>query len=308
LIPSIVTAAIVLLTVVVTLIFSSPSRDIAEDKIAKKDKEVPDGTAKIEVVKEKEKASEKKKTLAKKQKRTSKPRKKIAKKKRPSKTAKKLPPKEKVEKKEKAPRKEESGVSMGGKNFIYSEPAEKGLTPQQYFKSGYKYELARNMPQAKTYYTTACKMKYGMGCYRLGSLNKDPKTLAKARKLFSKECNKGKSKSCTNLANMLLKGEGGPKSPYEATTTLAKQCSSGSVTGCFLLAEIWAKGDNIKKDLTKARKYFGFSCEKGSKVGCYKFASMLENGSGGSADKEKAKKFYKKACLKGYVKACMKSK
>jgi len=301
LIPSIVTAAIVLLTVAVTLIFSSPSKETPEEKTVKKENEVPDGSAKTEIVKKKQKAPKKKKTVSKKKK-TTKP-KKRSKKKKSVKIA-----KEETPEKEQAPRKEKSGVSMGGKNFIYSEPAEKGLTPQQYFKNGYKYELARNIPQAKTYYTTACKKNHAMGCYRLGSINKDPKNLARARKMFSKECNRGKSKACTNYANMLLKGEGGPKSPYEATTTLAKQCSSGSVTGCFLLAEIWAKGENIKKDLKKARKYFGFSCEKGSKVGCYKFADMMENGRGGPADKEKAKKFYKKACLKGYVKACMKSK
>jgi len=301
LIPSIVTAAIVLVTVAVTLIFSSPAKEISEEKTVEKGIEVPDESPKIEVEKKKEESPAEKKVVAEKKK--IKPKKK-AKKKSRIKTAKKEEPKVKEE----APKKEKSGVSMGGKNFVYSEPAEKGLTPQQYFKNGYKYELARNMPQAKTYYTTACKKNHAMGCYRLGTINKDAKTLAKARKMFSKECNRGDSKSCTNYANMLLKGEGGPKSPYEATTTLAKQCSSGSVTGCFLLAEIWEKGENIKKDLTKARKYFGFSCEKGSKVGCYRFASMIENGSGGPADSEKAKKFYKKACLKGYVKACMKSK
>ena len=300
LVPSIVTAAIVLITVAVTLIFSSPSKETQEEKTVKTDKEVPDKPAKIEVVKNKEEVTKEKEIVPKTKKKASKQ------KKRPKK--KRSVKKEETLTKEETPRKEKSGVSMGGKNFIYSQPAEKGLTPQQYFKNGYKYELARNLPQAKTYYTTACNKNHAMGCYRLGSINKDAKTLARSRKLFSKECNKGQSKSCTNYANMLLKGEGGPKSPYEATTTLAKQCSSGSVTGCFLLAEIWEKGENIKKDLKKARKYFGFSCEKGSKVGCYRFASMIENGHGGPADKEKAKKFYKKACLKGYVKACMKSK
>lgn len=300
LIPGAITAAIVLITIAVTLVFSSPSKEMPEEKIVEKDNETPDESAEIEVVKKKEEAAKEKEVVPKTKKKVSKP-KKRPRKKRTVKTAKK-------QIKEEAPRKEKSGVSMGGKNFIYSEPAKKGLTPQQYFKNGYKYELARNMPQAKTYYTTACQKNHAMGCYKLGGINKDAKTLAKSRKLFSKECKRGKRESCTNYANMLLKGEGGPKSPYEATTTLAKQCSSGSVTGCFLLAKIWEKGENIKRDLKKARKYFGFSCEKGSKEGCYKFATMIESGSGGPADSEKAKKFYKKACLKGHAKACMKSK
>ncbi len=308
LIPSLVTAGIVLISVAVTLIFSSPSKEIIKERVVEKKEEVPDGTAKIELAKkdvkteDKKEAPEKeKKTLAKK-KRTPSKKKKTAKKKDRTETARKEEPK----KEEQPERKETSGVSMGGKNYIYAEQAEKGLSADEYFKKGYKYELARNMPQARTYYDSACKKSHAMGCYRLGNLNKDEKTLTKARKLFSKECSRGKS--CTNYANMLLKGEGGPKSPFEATTTLAKQCSSGSVSGCYLLAEIWEKGENIKKDLKKARKYFGFSCEKGSKVGCFKYGEMLENGRGGPADKAEAKKFYKKACLKGYVKACMRSK
>lgn len=304
LIPSLVTAGIVLVSVAVTLVFSSPSKEIVKETTVEKKVEVPDGTAKIEIAeKEKNTAAKKKKTPVKKRKSSGKKKKRIAKKKSSSKKTQKKEPEAKE-----TPRKEESGVSMGGKNFIYAEQAEKGLSGLEYFKKGYKYELARNMPQARTYYISACRKSHAMGCYRLGKLNKDKAMLVKARKGFSKECNRGKSKSCTNYANMLLKGEGGPKSPFEATTTLAKQCSSGSVSGCYLLAEIWEKGENIKQDLKKARKYFGFSCEKGSKVGCFKYGDMLEKGRGGPENKAKAKKYYKKACMKGYVKACMRSK
>ena len=309
LIPSIVTAAIVLISVAVTLVFSTPSKEVPEEKTVRKKEEIPEASAETEVAQKKETGKEKQTTVgekvpARKKSRLPKKKKGATKKKGPAKIAEK-----ETTKKEKEPsRQEKSGVSMGGKNYVYSEPAEKGLTPAQYFKSGYKYELARNLPQAKTYYAAACNKNHAMGCYRLGNINKDEKILAKARKRFSKECNRGNNESCTNYANMLLKGEGGPKSPFEATTTLAKQCSSGSVSGCFLLAEIWEKGENIKQDLKKARKYFGFSCEKGSKVGCFKYGEMMENGHGGPVNKDEAKKFYKKACLKGYVKACMRSK
>ncbi|HPV21570.1 MAG TPA: protein kinase [bacterium] len=223
--------------------------------------------------------------------------------------------KEKIEKKpeiiEERPveKKKDVGVSIGGSgNFVIPREVEKGLTPEQYFKDGFKYELARNMAQAISYYEEACKGKFTNGCYRLGKVKKDDDILSKARGMYEKECKKGTSSSCITLAEMMLKGEGGAASPFEATTALAKECSAGKVNGCFLLAGIWEKGENINKDLEKARKYYGYSCDQGSKDGCFKYAEMLENGIGGPADAQKAAENYKKACQKGFVRACMKAK
>jgi len=222
--------------------------------------------------------------------------------------------KEKIEKKpeiiEERPveKKKDVGVSIGGSgNFVIPREVEKGLTPEQYFKDGFKYELARNMAQAISYYDEACKGKFTNGCYRLGKVKKDDEMLSKARNMYEKECKKGVSSSCITLAEMMLKGEGGAASPFEATTALAKECSAGKVSGCFLLAGIWEKGENINKDLEKARKYYGYSCDQGSKEGCFKYAEMFENGTGGPADAQKAAENYKKACQKGFVKACMKA-
>jgi serine/threonine protein kinase len=205
-------------------------------------------------------------------------------------------------------KKKDVGVSIGGSgNFVIPREVEKGLTPEQYFKDGFKYELARNMAQAISYYDEACKGKFTNGCYRLGKVKKDDDILSKARDMYEKECKKGVSSSCITLAEMMLKGEGGAASPFEATTALAKECSAGKVSGCFLLAGIWEKGENINKDLEKARKYYGYSCDQGSKEGCFKYAEMFENGTGGPADAQKAAENYKKACQKGFVKACMKA-
>ncbi|HNW83480.1 MAG TPA: protein kinase [bacterium] len=198
------------------------------------------------------------------------------------------------------------GISSRSGNFIFPKAAEKGLSAEQYFKDGFKYELAQNPSQAVAYYTESCNMKFTNACYRLGKINDNTELLSKARSAFEKECQKGTGSSCISLAEMMLRGEGGTKSPFEAVTTLAKQCSSGSVTGCFMLAGIWEKGENINKDLEKARKYYGHACENGSKEGCFKYAEMLDSGTGGPADAEKAKEFYAKACSKGHLKACMK--
>lgn len=204
--------------------------------------------------------------------------------------------------------KKTDGISVSSRsgNYLFPKAVEKGLSAEQYFKDGFKYELAQNSGQAVEYYTESCRMNFTNACYRLGKMKNDTELLSKTRIAFDRECSKGTGSSCVSLAEMMLRGEGGSKSPFEAVTTLAKQCSSGSVTGCFMLAGIWEKGENIDKDLEKARKYYGYSCDNNSKEGCFKYAEMLENGVGGAADTVKAKEIYTKACSKGHLKACMK--
>jgi serine/threonine protein kinase len=290
-------AAVAVIAGVVIFALSSPKKVETVEKIAEKpvetvekveEKPVENLSDKVLTKSEVEKPVEKKKTVAKrKEKKDEKP---------------EIIEERPVEKKK------DVGVSIGGSgNFVIPKEVEKGLSPEQYFKDGFKYELARNMPQAINYYDEACKGNFTNGCYRLGKVKKDDGILAKARGMYEKECNKGTSSSCITLAEMMLKGEGGQSSPYEAVTTLAKECSNGKVNGCLLLAGIWEKGENINKDLEKARKYYGYSCDKDSKEGCFKYGEMMENGTGGAADPAKAKEIYKKACQKGFVRACMKA-
>ncbi|MGI6394743.1 MAG: protein kinase domain-containing protein [bacterium] len=206
-------------------------------------------------------------------------------------------------------KKKDTGVTIGGSgNFVIPGDIEKGLTPEEYFKSGFKYELARNNAQAIAYYQEACLKNFSNGCYRLGKIKKDSELLSKARTLYQAECKKRKSSSCIALAEMMLKGEGGNSAPSEAITMLAKECSTNKVEGCFLLASIWEKGENIEKDLGKARKYYKQSCDSNSREGCFKYAEMLENGLGGTVDAENAVEYYSKACQKGLLKACIKAK
>jgi serine/threonine protein kinase len=205
------------------------------------------------------------------------------------------------------PVEEKKGVSMKGKNFVFSEKAPSGLSPQQYYKDGFKYELVRNYKQAEAYYVEACNAKLTDGCYRLGRLKKDSSLLSKARKSYSAECKKGSQISCTTLADMMLNGEGGAKEPHQAVTILANQCSKENVNSCFLLAGILEKGQGIKQDYAKAKQYYLNSCNAGSKDGCMKYAEMLEKGVGGNKDIEKAKEYYNAACKKGVARACMKA-
>ena len=205
------------------------------------------------------------------------------------------------------PATENKGITMKGKNFVFSSEAPKGLTPQQYYKEGFKYELVRNYNQAEVYYNEACKAKFTNACYRLGKLKKDQTILQQVRNTYSSECKKGNDSSCVTLADMMINGEGGKKDPPQAVTTLANQCSKGSVNGCYLLAGLLEKGQSIQQDIPKARKYYLHSCDAGSKEGCVKYAKMLEQGIGGEKDIEKAKKYYGIACKRGVPKACMKA-
>ncbi len=202
---------------------------------------------------------------------------------------------------------EKKGVTMRGRNYVFTDRPAEGLSPEQYYKEGFKYELVRNLKQAEAYFNEACNLKHTNACYRLGRLRKDQNILKRARDAYAVECRKGLDSSCISLADMMITGEGGAKDPALATTTLANQCSKGNVNGCYLLAQILEKGQNINRDLPKARKYYLHSCEAGSREGCMRYGEMLEGGIGGEADSEKAKKYYGIACKRGVPRACMKA-
>ena len=118
-----------------------------------------------------------------------------------------------------------------------------------------------------------------------------------AAKLYIKSCESGNMFSCTNLANLYIKGQGVEQNSTKAVQLAQKSCDSGNVHGCVYLGILYGKGEgDIKKDSAKAAKLYEQGCNGGSRLGCFNLGSMYAQGESVNKDITKAVELYEKSC------------
>lgn len=135
-----------------------------------------------------------------------------------------------------------------------------------------------------------------------GGASRDEK---KARELLSKGCSGSDTKSCTNLAVLMVQGRGGAKDATAAAKSFEKACSDADALACGMLGTQYKTGDGVAKDETKAFGLLQKGCEGGNDAACGAVGKMLVDGAGATKDPAKAKDFLKRACDGTQAQACV---
>ncbi len=111
------------------------------------------------------------------------------------------------------------------------------------------YGAVKNADKADASFKKACGAGDWLSCKELGRLYQYgndgfKKSAATAVEFHKKACDLGNGDSCTNAADMLLKGDGLPKDEKSALKILDKSCSDGYSWSC-------SKAKSVRADKTK---------------------------------------------------------
>jgi len=95
----------------------------------------------------------------------------------------------------------------------------------------------------------------------------DQGKLVEARQAFERGCETAID-SCTALALMLLKGEGGPKDERRAAELSERSCNRDDPGGCLIHGLLARDGQGTAKDRDRAIDDFDKACRRGMQQAC----------------------------------------
>ena len=148
-----------------------------------------------------------------------------------------------------------------------------------------------------------------LGTLHLGANRNVPRDDVKSRLYYQKSCERDVrgAGACSEYANALVRGLGGPSDVDKGMQLLKTSCDAGNVMCCGALGFLYTDGPSslsIKKDLPAAAKLFEGACELGDKKSCNAYARALVHGDGVERNGERAGRYAKQGCEDGYPTAC----
>lgn len=121
------------------------------------------------------------------------------------------------------------------------------------------------------------------------------KNYPSARKWHEQAISKGSIRSKTNLAVLLLRGQGGPRDKSRAAVLLNEAANVGHIRAMHNYGLMLKSGDGIAKDAKLAAHHFKTAAEKDHVESMLEFAKMLKVGEGVSQDLALADEWFAKA-------------
>ena len=126
-----------------------------------------------------------------------------------------------------------------------------------------------------------------------------------------KECQKGNTIECYNLALMYQRGEGVNRSSATASRFFRVVCDKGgpknlSIQACYQLGFIYYIGleNGIKQNYRYSIQKFSKACDGGYPKSCHQLGIMYRNGEGVRQNNSTAKEYFRKACDLGNNDGC----
>jgi TPR repeat protein len=190
------------------------------------------------------------------------------------------------------------------------------------------YGVKKDLNKAFELYEIACNLKDPEGCFKLGELYYDKRTVLdnkKAKNLWERGCfsrvpnaplneqvngysYKSQFLGCYRLGLLYERGIGGEQDYSKAATLYDKACYEGPIgnpkEACEKLGNLYYNGIGIKKNYSKAAAAYERACELYSGEGCLIAGNMYSEGKIVKRDSAKAKSYYQSACRRGYSSAC----
>jgi TPR repeat protein len=186
--------------------------------------------------------------------------------------------------------------------------AEKGV-PRAQTIMGFLHETGAapdaSPEQALAWYEKAAAQGQPQGLHNLayhyqnGGLGL-PVDLEKARALYTQAAAMDFGSSVHNLAQMVLKGEGGPQDTAVALALYERAVTLGDPNAIADYAYVLSTGDGLPADLPRARQLYSIAAAYGVDYVQRDYADMMELGEGGPVDIRRALEYYRLSAAQGY--------
>jgi TPR repeat protein len=139
--------------------------------------------------------------------------------------------------------------------------------------------------------------------YKIGKgVKADPE---RARRLYESSCQRGRAKSCHDLAFLLDIGMAPvARDERRAAQFFDKACSMGYSNSCLTLGTMYSQGARDPKafarDYVRAAGYYKLGCDAKDGASCFSLAELYRSGRGVPKDKARAKRLLKEATALGF--------
>lgn len=130
-----------------------------------------------------------------------------------------------------------------------------------------------------------------------------------ARALLERACDLGGGRvaPCTDLAEMVNSGFGGPREEPRARAILDRACQAREASACAFLGLIFTEGLGAPyrpEYFRVGARLFKRACELGRAGACWHYGSLLRGGHGVARDPALATRFFRRACQLGDRSGC----
>ena len=139
---------------------------------------------------------------------------------------------------------------------------------------------------------------------RLHNLTEVPYSPTIAATHFSKACDLGHSRACTELGNLYALGIGVEEDQAQTTRLFERACTETNSADCARIADAYLHGRPVAMDVQRAAEYFEQGCDFGDMFSCQTLGYAYLNGTFVDADAGRARRFLKSACDGGAVAVC----
>ncbi|HTM22163.1 MAG TPA: tetratricopeptide repeat protein [Kofleriaceae bacterium] len=166
------------------------------------------------------------------------------------------------------------------------------------------YLTPKNGKRAFALYTDGCKRGSQAACVNLAhcyvnGIGVVPNP-AKAKELFTEQCDGGVPAACAWLALRLYE----EKSYEQSAPLFRRACDDKDPIGCSMIAFSHYTRRGVPWDVAAARKDWELACQLNEPVSCQNMGFMWEYGVGVGPDLKKAAEFYGKGCTPTSGNAC----
>lgn len=139
---------------------------------------------------------------------------------------------------------------------------------------------------------------------RLHNLTEVSYTPTTAAAHFSKACDLGRGRACTELGYLYALGTGVEEDQTQTTRLFERACTQTNAADCGRIAEAYLQGQPVAMDVQRAVAYFEQGCDYGDMRSCRKLGYAYLNGAFVDADAERARTFLKRVCDAGAAAIC----
>ena len=144
-------------------------------------------------------------------------------------------------------------------------------------------QSARNAAESRRYFSKACNGGYRKGCSELFEASQElmdgnAADQQEAIRHFEGACSRDHGRSCTALASALWAGTGGATDPARAVNLWQKGCDHRSRVGCRRAGSAFEKGTVVAKDLGRALAFYQKSCDLELESACGDAGRLLQAG------------------------------
>ena len=171
------------------------------------------------------------------------------------------------------------------------------------------FDMTRDISEAARLYDLSCQAGDVRGCTNLGNLlwrgNELTQDRVEAERLFRIACAEDELRACTTLGRINERGiHMDAPDPVEAMRLFGMGCTGNVPRGCTGMGRLYEAGAGVDQSLPEAVKYFSEGCVRGHSPGCTSAGTLLAEGRGVPPNPAEAARLYAIGCERGHKLSC----